>query len=411
MRDFQRLGLQQTTLDKLFGIFSRIDTTGQGVVDLEQFYRFFRLDRSPFADRVFSVLDTDGSGNIDFREFVLSIWNFCSMDLRALLSFSFTLFDTNGSGRIDREDMRTLIQEVYGKTLEKNERIARILQEAAGSEGGLITFEAFKDLNRQFPNLMFPAHSMQEALREQVLGRAFWEEQYKQRAALGGAAGAYSIWDVLQALDMGRSAEAKPELEEMKSARWKPDYLVPAEEGGYVPEVSEDPVAKAAMRRRELNAGQPRSNREAAMEKRWAGVDGAIDDDEDGTEGGGHPAGADTQRRSSISAGGAGGGGSIQRRGSVTAPERRNSTAGRRQSINGQAVRRSSISGDATAPAAQRKGSVTSGLANDRRQSLVGTSNTRMQLDNAQTMPNRQRRRSSLANAQERAAAFAMMHA
>lgn len=81
-------------------VFGKLDATGTGYVDLEEFYRFFKVERSPFGDRVFAVLDVDGSGKIDFREFALSIWNVCSMDMRSLLQFSFTLFDTGGQGRI-----------------------------------------------------------------------------------------------------------------------------------------------------------------------------------------------------------------------------------------------------------------------------------------------------------------------
>jgi Ca2+-binding EF-hand superfamily protein len=77
-----------------------MDATSSGHVDLEAFYRYFKLERSAFGDRVFSVLDEDGSGTVDFREFVLAVWNMCSMDMTALLRFSFSLFDKAAAGAI-----------------------------------------------------------------------------------------------------------------------------------------------------------------------------------------------------------------------------------------------------------------------------------------------------------------------
>lgn len=74
-------------LDRLFDKFAKVDTDGSGSIDLEEFYKAFKLERTPFADRVFSMMgmcivplgfgcnystgttDEDNSGEIDFREF------------------------------------------------------------------------------------------------------------------------------------------------------------------------------------------------------------------------------------------------------------------------------------------------------------------------------------------------------
>lgn len=48
--------MDDETLDRLFDLFSRIDRDGSGQVDIDEFYRHFRLERTPFSDRVFAVI-------------------------------------------------------------------------------------------------------------------------------------------------------------------------------------------------------------------------------------------------------------------------------------------------------------------------------------------------------------------
>lgn len=39
---------------------------------------FIDMDRTLFGQRAFQVMDEDGDGTIDFREFVISVWNYCT---------------------------------------------------------------------------------------------------------------------------------------------------------------------------------------------------------------------------------------------------------------------------------------------------------------------------------------------
>jgi len=43
-------------LDRFYDIFVNMDKDNTGEVDLDEFYRFFGLERSSFADRVFSIM-------------------------------------------------------------------------------------------------------------------------------------------------------------------------------------------------------------------------------------------------------------------------------------------------------------------------------------------------------------------
>ena len=53
--------------------------------------------------RAFSLFDEDKSGELDFREFVISLWNYCTFDKNDLVKFAFDLYDMDQSGIIDED--------------------------------------------------------------------------------------------------------------------------------------------------------------------------------------------------------------------------------------------------------------------------------------------------------------------
>lgn len=51
----------------------------KGTIHIVELLTFFDLERTKFTERVFGIFDEDGSGCIDFREFVVSLWNYCTL--------------------------------------------------------------------------------------------------------------------------------------------------------------------------------------------------------------------------------------------------------------------------------------------------------------------------------------------
>jgi len=64
-----------------------------GRIDLHELLDYVELPNSSFARRTFKIFDDDNSGSIDFREFVLTLWNFCSCSDSSLRMFAFDLYD------------------------------------------------------------------------------------------------------------------------------------------------------------------------------------------------------------------------------------------------------------------------------------------------------------------------------
>ena len=66
------------------------------------------------------MFDEDNSGEIDLREFILALWNYCTLGKSTLVIFAFDLYDTDGSGVIDAEELDNMLKEVYGRLWHTN---------------------------------------------------------------------------------------------------------------------------------------------------------------------------------------------------------------------------------------------------------------------------------------------------
>ena len=79
MAEFDALHLTMNEVRKLYYAFKRMDVDNSGSITLAELLGHIDLPRTGYTEKIFSIFDNDGSGAIDFREFVLSVWNYCTL--------------------------------------------------------------------------------------------------------------------------------------------------------------------------------------------------------------------------------------------------------------------------------------------------------------------------------------------
>lgn len=149
-------------------------------------------------DRIF---DEDGSGSVDFREFVMSLWNYCTLSKAALIMFAFDLYDNDNSGEIDLAEVELLLKEVYGREFQSNTQAQTIMAKLRGGDLGMernINVDQFREFCRTHPAVLYPAFVLQTQMQEKILGSKFWNSCSNARVKL--SSGAYiDIAGILQA--------------------------------------------------------------------------------------------------------------------------------------------------------------------------------------------------------------------
>jgi Ca2+-binding EF-hand superfamily protein len=177
---------------KLWRVFAKIDADKSGEISLLELLDYLQQDNNGFMSRVFSIFDEDRSGEVCFREFVMTLYNYCTLNKSTLILFAFDLYDADGSGAIDHTEVQLLLKEVYGQHFDSSPHASHILRKIGGEDGGGgggdglgagVTPHAFDAFCRKHPALLFPAFQFQQVLRKRVLGAAFWERAAAKRLA------------------------------------------------------------------------------------------------------------------------------------------------------------------------------------------------------------------------------------
>ena len=166
METFQRMhGLDAEALRKIYRVFRDTDKDKSGMIDINEFCRVLRVERSPFVERLFSLFDTDRGGLIDLKEFVVGLVNVGSDARDNKVRFAFQVFDLDGSGFIDMEELRKIVRATNLTSDKQLDRKVRWLMSQVDVNGdGQISFEEFQDMARRFPNVVFPAFSLAQTL-------------------------------------------------------------------------------------------------------------------------------------------------------------------------------------------------------------------------------------------------------
>jgi serine/threonine-protein phosphatase 2B regulatory subunit len=166
MESFQKMhGLDNDALKKVYKQFLSVDADKSGMVDVNEFCRLLRVDRSPFVERLFSMFDSDRTGLIDLKEFVVGLSNVGTAAREDKVKFAFQVFDLDGSGSIDADELRKIVKATNMASEKQLTRKVEWLMKQCDSDGdGQISFDEFVNLAKKFPNIVFPAYSLASGL-------------------------------------------------------------------------------------------------------------------------------------------------------------------------------------------------------------------------------------------------------
>ena len=67
------LRLTRRDIDRMHGLFNRIDRDKSGCICYFEFLMHLDLDKSPFVEKAFMLANVDSADNMDFAEFVGSL--------------------------------------------------------------------------------------------------------------------------------------------------------------------------------------------------------------------------------------------------------------------------------------------------------------------------------------------------
>ena len=170
----ETFGLEKNQIVTLWKKFQHHDKDGSGTIDVEEFYAMMKEKKSVFGESIFELIDSDNDGVLDFSEFVTATATYIMFGPDDVLRFCFFIFDKDKNGYIEEDELEALVLTLHR---EANANVLMAMHQLDTNSDGKIDFKEFRQLNRNFPQVLFPAFRMQEYMMENTLGTQFWKAQ------------------------------------------------------------------------------------------------------------------------------------------------------------------------------------------------------------------------------------------
>jgi Ca2+-binding EF-hand superfamily protein len=179
-------GMTDAQGKRFFQYFVAIDDDGGGTVDQAEFHEYFDLTMTPFTERVYGQLDLKDTGELNFQQFLIGVWNLCTLDHNALVHYIFVIFDVDGGGELDLSEVDALCRMLYNVE-ESPDDIKSVVASMDTDGDGTVSLSELVNYTVRYPKLVEPAVKLQESLRKEMFGIGFWKKLTKTRQKKYGA--------------------------------------------------------------------------------------------------------------------------------------------------------------------------------------------------------------------------------
>lgn len=162
--------IKPETVKRAYKRFRATDRDGSGMIDYTEFCEVLQVDPSPQVEKLFQLFDKDRSGQIDVREFMIGLQNFTGAGKDERLKFAFTVFDEDGNGVITKQELIKILKANHMATHDREvmRKADTIMAQADKDGDGVVDFDEFVIISKKFPNILFPAFSLSDKIKNKL---------------------------------------------------------------------------------------------------------------------------------------------------------------------------------------------------------------------------------------------------
>eukprot|EP01032_Pedospumella_encystans_P028301 gene28301-31962_t len=178
----ERVDMNENSGFEVFKVFARTDVNEDGLVDLNECFRYLGGKRTKFTERIlYSESTVDEVGDIisglNFKNFLIAIWNYCTLTPAGVARYCFEIFDVDETDMLEKPDLIAMFKMLFN-TDDYEEDYVNIY---GFDQYPKVSKENFCTISAKKPYLIQPALDYQNVLRRRVGGKIMWAHLTKHR--------------------------------------------------------------------------------------------------------------------------------------------------------------------------------------------------------------------------------------
>lgn len=179
---FERLHISETKGFELFKTFAKIDANENGLVEIDECFRYIGGNRTKFTERIFYHVDClDEFGRkvygLKFKQFSIVLWSYCTLTHAGLARFVFEIFDVENNETIEK----AVVDAIYRMLCNAPECDERYLAVYEFDDEKRIAKSDFMEISAKYKVLIQPAIDYQNRLRKCLGGQYMWDSLMNYR--------------------------------------------------------------------------------------------------------------------------------------------------------------------------------------------------------------------------------------
>jgi len=174
-KKYQSLGLSTHDIKKLHESFCNILINSNGCIPLSALLLKIEENETPFLRRVFRSYNKRPPIMLEFNEFVLAMWDFCTLTKTTTVDYVFHLYDINDNSRIDIGEVDAIVRDFYGDNWSKNSQALNLHHKLQEDAKHSIDRDTFNNIILTHSAILYPIIVLRAKLREHLCGEMFWQ--------------------------------------------------------------------------------------------------------------------------------------------------------------------------------------------------------------------------------------------
>lgn len=184
---FKSIGIVDQDILSLYGLYAQAKERHLiGKIEVVTVFRMLEIDRLKFMFKTFAVFRRDKNEETfsDFRDFVFSLWNFCTMTVDDMAKFAFDLYDPKRAGKVDVDILVGMVKDLYGYEYRNSEVAKTAATNLQNTKKTKIDRENYILTIDKTPRLFSKLSKIQNTVRRKAIDIEFWKRLVEARYKL-----------------------------------------------------------------------------------------------------------------------------------------------------------------------------------------------------------------------------------